>query len=345
MASPALFLQKYEYIVFDMDGVITSEQNYWDISALSVYELLNSKSYYGSEALNPAVLLENVKKIRSEVFCSDKLITLLKERGVNSNWDLTFVVFSHMLSGRFASYEEVYRYIEKNPLPTYEMYESCSRTVSEALGLPYSDCERNASVWLTCRDVFQEWYLGSEGFERTYGKEPRTRNKPSMERREVPVIDKDDIVTVLSTLYRDGKKLLVATGRSDSELSLPFKLWDIGKYFEKESLATYTKINLAEKRFAEKGEAVQLSKPHPYIFLKALFPNVSDEDILAGNYDREKIKKTLVVGDAGSDILAAKTMGADFFAVLTGVSGKRAEKYFIENKAEYIYPSIMGLIV
>ena len=50
---------------------------------------------------------------------------------------------------------------------------------------------------------------------------------------------------------------------------------------------------------------------------------------------------TLIVGDAGADILAAKAMGADFCAVLTGVQGERARPYFEKLNAEYILNSVL----
>ena len=37
----AKFLDKYDTVIFDMDGVITSEQNYWNCAALTVWEYLN----------------------------------------------------------------------------------------------------------------------------------------------------------------------------------------------------------------------------------------------------------------------------------------------------------------
>ena len=38
----AKFLDKYDTVIFDMDGVITSEQNYWNCAALTVWEYLNT---------------------------------------------------------------------------------------------------------------------------------------------------------------------------------------------------------------------------------------------------------------------------------------------------------------
>ena len=57
------------------------------------------------------------------------------------------------------------------------------------------------------------------------------------------------------------------------------------------------------------------------------------------------VNKTLVVGDAGADMLAAKAMGADFCAVLTGVSGKAARGYFEAAESEYILDSLENFLV
>ncbi len=341
----APFLDKYEYIIFDMDGVITSEENYWDIAALTVYELLNSKTYYGTKDFNAHWALENVKLIRNEVFLSDKIITLVKERGVNSNWDLGYIVFAYVLSGKFRSFEDVYSYISQSSLMAFDLYEECARLLSERLHLPLSDCARNEKVWNMCRDCFQEWYFGSSEYEVFYNVKPRCADKESMEMREVPVIELSHILDVLQTLKAGGKKLMIATGRSDRDVSNPLKQWDIRKYFEADAIATYTHIEKAEQHFLDSGKKVLLTKPEPYIFLKALYrTDYDDGKIINGDYDKALLSKALVVGDAGSDIQAAKRMGCDFLAVLTGVSGERARGYFEKENSEYILPSIREMI-
>ena len=173
MAKCAQFLDKYEYIIFDMDGVITSEENYWDIAALTVYELLNSSRYYGNEQLDVIDCLNRVKEIRSEVFYNDKIITLVKERGVNSNWDLGYVVFAYMLTKKCESYKAVYDYIKESSLMAFDLYEECARLLADKLNLPVELCRRNETIWNMCRDVFQEWYFGSDEFEVFYNTKPR----------------------------------------------------------------------------------------------------------------------------------------------------------------------------
>lgn len=341
----APFLDKYEYIIFDMDGVITSEENYWDIAALTVFELLNSSVYYGEQKFDPGWALENVKKIREEVFCSDKIITLVKERGVNSNWDLGYIVFTYILSGKCSDYNGVYEYISNSSHMAFDLYEECARLLSKRLSLPVEDCRRNEKIWNMCRDCFQEWYFGSSEYEVFYNVKPRTPDKPSMEKREIPAIELEKIVTTLSSLKAHGKKLMIATGRSDRDLSNPMEMWDLWKYFEPDALATYTYIEKAEEYFSKKGEKVLLTKPEPYIFLKALYKtDYHDEKIIKGDYDKSLLDLALVVGDAGSDILAAKRMGCDFLAVLTGISGEKGRAYFEKEAAEYILPDISHMI-
>ena len=89
---PAPFLKGIERIIFDMDGVITSEEAYWDVAALTAYEVFNSNKYFGRQEIIPDVIQDCTKEIREKVFCNDKFIALVKDRGVNSNWDLGYVV-------------------------------------------------------------------------------------------------------------------------------------------------------------------------------------------------------------------------------------------------------------
>ena len=96
---------------------------------------------------------------------------------------------------------------------------------------------------------------------------------------------------------------------------------------------------------AEKKLNGTFTKPHPYMFLKALYgTDYDDKKLIDGNYNKNKIKTTLVVGDAGADILAAQAMGADFCAVLTGIQGEKARKYFENLKAAYILNSVLDFV-
>lgn len=93
-------------IIFDMDGVITSEERYWDAAALTVWELLHGPHYLGIPPgsygpglieFKTAVDMEEIALIRRVVFQEGKVIAYFKQRAINSNWDLAFLTFSFQL--------------------------------------------------------------------------------------------------------------------------------------------------------------------------------------------------------------------------------------------------------
>ena len=81
------------------------------------------------------------------------------------------------------------------------------------------------------------------------------------------------------------------------------------------------------------------------MFLKGIFGRLyDDEKIINGDYDKEKCKKTLVVGDAGADMFAAFAAGCDFAAVLTGITGDKAREFFEKENATYILKDVTFLM-
>jgi len=91
-------------IIFDMDGVITSEECYWNMAALVVWELLFSRRGLGLTAppalpsFTPVPDTAQVEAIRRAVFVQDRVIAFFKQRAVNSNWDLAFYTFAFQLA-------------------------------------------------------------------------------------------------------------------------------------------------------------------------------------------------------------------------------------------------------
>ena len=57
------FLNKYDTVIFDLDGVITSEQCYWDAAALTVWEYLHSDMFIGNGKISVDELNADYKKI------------------------------------------------------------------------------------------------------------------------------------------------------------------------------------------------------------------------------------------------------------------------------------------
>ena len=334
------FLDKYDTVIFDMDGVITSEQNYWNCAALVVSEFFSSKKYKGNSEIDAAEMSRDVKRIRGEVFGeNDEFITLVKNRGVNSNWDLGYVrILIAEIVGSI-SIEKAIEYAEGMSDNILYLYESLAQEAQPLLGRPLSEVERNGSLWVELRDCFQEWFLGDKLFKEQYGREPVESGKPGLVNSEQPIIPMEALRRLLSELSQ-SKRVCIGTGRPRAEIISPLSSWNVLGYFDKDGCSTYDDVAAAEKK-----HGITLSKPHPYMFLKALYgTDYDDTKIVNGDYDISKIASTLIVGDAGADILAAKAMGADFCAVLTGVNGKAAREYFEELKSEYILDSVSDLL-
>ena len=81
-------------IVFDLDGVITSEEAYWDAAGLTLHELLYSPRYWciNNSCLDqdgqysPAKTAEESRRISRTLFPEVEILAL-KARAINSKWD------------------------------------------------------------------------------------------------------------------------------------------------------------------------------------------------------------------------------------------------------------------
>ena len=184
---------------------------------------------------------------------------------------------------------------------------------------------------------FQEWVLGDELFFKVYGYEVSQKGKTGILAGEEPVVDKEKMKDIFIALSKQEKRLCTATGRIWEELCTPLKNFEIFEFFAKDGFINFNHVTDVQNKLGK-----QVTKPHPYMFYKALLGEMyPDSDILEEKFNKSRIKKALVVGDAGADILAAKKMGADFCAVLTGVKGSAAKGYFEELNAQYILDSIL----
>lgn len=327
------FLDKYDTVIFDMDGVITSEDNYWNCAALTVWETLKRERGLTIDAKE---CMAKLAEIRNTVFCNDALITALKGRGVNSNWDLGYVtiLLAWIVCGKdnAPDFKAVLEYAESMGANIIDEYDNIAKKCAETTGFEYEYLKRNGELWLDMRQVFQQWFLGDTLYIKTYGDEPQFKGKSGLLFKEEPIVDKGKLNELLR-LLSESKRVCTGTGRPYIEMIQPLKDWDMLKYFAKDGLSNYDHVAAAEKSLKNNA----LTKPHPYMFLKALYgTDYADERLVNGDYDSAKIAKALVVGDAGADILAAKAMGADFCAVLTGIQGEKGRAYFEENGAEYI---------
>ncbi|MBX5448470.1 HAD hydrolase-like protein [Thermogemmatispora sp.] len=79
-------------IVFDLDGVITSEDAYWDAAGLTLHELLYSPRYWnvtGQRGYEPVTGAEE-SRLLSRSTLPEEEILLYKALALNSNWDTCY---------------------------------------------------------------------------------------------------------------------------------------------------------------------------------------------------------------------------------------------------------------
>ena len=107
-------------IVFDLDGVITSEEAYWDAAGLTVHELLYSPRYWDVDGstlgageqdkedrqYRPAATAEESRCI-SRAILPEPEILALKARAINSNWDVCYAAVCLRLINLLALLPEI----------------------------------------------------------------------------------------------------------------------------------------------------------------------------------------------------------------------------------------------
>ena len=83
-------------IVFDLDGVITGEDAYWDTAGLVSHELLYSPLYWHIDtraaAYQPVTSADESRRLSRDIL-PEAVIMRLKSRSVNSNWDTCYAGF------------------------------------------------------------------------------------------------------------------------------------------------------------------------------------------------------------------------------------------------------------
>ncbi len=323
----------FKNIIFDMDGVITSEYIYWDTAALTVYELLLDYRFYGKSEIDRESCLENYGELRRLIFDNDKTIRAVKALGVNTNWDLAYLTFcvSRYLEPELECLDEwhfrsVRMFIENIEAKAPEVYGLAGELAAGACGKPKEEFERTTGeLWKNLQFCFQRWFKDD-----------------GLCGREKPLIPIEKIHAVLDHLKKSGLKLGVGTGRPRDEIMYPLKSWDLLKYFDENMIVTYDEVSAAEQNLRL---TTSIAKPHPYVFLKAaLGLDYPDKKIVGSAYAKSVAGATAVVGDAPSDFLAARVAEMPFVGVLTGVDKAAAEAYFKTNKADYIFDDITGFL-
>ncbi|MFP7297463.1 HAD family hydrolase [Neobacillus niacini] len=368
-------------ILFDVDGVLLSEEHYFDASALTLWEMLISNNYL---ALSPEKYKTDyspreIKVIRETVFGeNDEVLKLMKSRGLNSNWDMIYLSFGHqfihLLSqikenekdrinswlqepitrevlleiGRVLHNYDVHfdfgRFIpdfEMSSETKQELFNYLNLLAKEKLGVQTDVFSGISALWSVCEHVCQEWYVGDENVEKSTGRPSVQVGKKGFLANETTLADQAEIEALFTFLTESGVKIGIGTGRPELETIQPFRHLDWLKHFNINHIVTADDVLKAENELVDR---VSLSKPEPFTYIMGLKGRgTSAKDCLNTPLPIENGEEVLVVGDSLADLLAARKMGCQFAAVLTGLSGKDARSDFEKHGADYILDTVLDV--
>lgn len=370
-------------ILFDVDGVFLSEERCFDASALSVWELLHAPHFLGIQPslFTDAPSEDQIQQIRNEVFQENRVLDWMKTRGINSNWDMVYLVFGaqlFLLLKRFYEvdadrvkqvlrqpvtedvllelrdwisqsqitftprYDQFIGLFQGEELEKHELLTYYNQLAEKWFGVSIELFSRNSSLWELGRSVYQEWYLGSRRYEQTEGEKARNARKQGFLEQEIPLADPEKIGSMLGQLKEQGITLGIGTGRPHLETEVPLETLGLYSYFDPRHIVSASDVIRAEEAYPDQAP---LGKPHPYTYLKAYLGRETPDEVCFSTplplADRQKI---LIVGDSVADYLAAEKLGCRFAATLTGLTGKKARKKFEELQADYILDDVTQLI-
>ena len=137
-------------VIFDVDGVLLSEERYFDVSALTVWELLYSKDYMGlpmeGEDFDARHVTEGqIASCRSRVWGKDRLLAFLKAHGINSNWDMVHCWLITALWLMALTYEK--RSGGEKVCLTLEKPSDMKEAGFALMGLPVPEAEEILAKW------------------------------------------------------------------------------------------------------------------------------------------------------------------------------------------------------
>lgn len=365
-------------ILFDVDGVFLDESRCFDVSALTVYELLYSKDYLGLKSHIDLSQLTDVQitDIRATLFKNDVILNRLKSMGINSNWDMLFVVFSvhfieclkqishearidflnsvqfdettlrkvgQQLTNSIINYERPLQFIENGSEGRSQIYQSLQSYAMTELNVEEATLfDINSPLWQLAQEIYQEWYLGTALYEEVEQKVAKTDYKRGYIYHEIALAPIEDIKQLLTNLKAAGYQLAIATGRPRTETLVPFETLDLLSYFDDAFIVSASEVLEVETRYPE---LKPLGKPNPFSYIAAFNGNQKQDyyDYATNQTNRMDPEKVTIVGDSLADLFSAQTVNAQFIGTLTGLKGKSAEAELRAHGAEIIVDNVLDI--
>ena len=363
-------------ILFDVDGVFLSEERCFDVSAITVAELLSSPDFLNCDIdihFDGNLTENDINKIRRNVFNNDRILNQLKSLGLNSNWDMLFIVFSiHLIDKAKQLKPSLRDQLLDELLFTKETLKEIAKDLTDKTinySLPYdviasfrngkdaiyedlevyakNQLELNntslfklkSALWTLAKDIYQEWYLGKDLFTKVEEGTALLDFKKGFIYEEVILKPQEEIQLLLQHLKEAGYHLAIATGRPRTETIIPFESLGLKSYFDDEHIVTASEVLDAESDYPEYQP---LGKPNPFSYIATLNGNDRNRYKEYATHQENIVNKdeVYIVGDSLADLLSAKKIGATFIGTLTGLKGDKAQPELEEYGADYIVEDV-----
>lgn len=202
---------------------------------------------------------------------------------------------------------------------------------------------RSTALWADLQNLFQEWYLGEELYAQQTGRPVSAWPKPGLIHGEEPLLGKERTRAVLAALRQAGLEMGIATGRPRLEILSPLQAWGMDEFFNPSRIATHDDIEKAQRSLRRRRIDESLSKPHPFLFLRAIHPKLPPLSLYKGQYDSHQHCRFAVVGDAVADIWASKRIGCPAVAVLSGAAGVLGRRHLEEARPDLVVKNLEEL--
>ncbi|MBQ3053804.1 MAG: hypothetical protein IJC89_02735 [Clostridia bacterium] len=335
---PEKFLNKFDNIVFEPEGVITSDSHRLLCAVLAVYEICNSEKYYGKSSLNFSSIYSNQKQISDLLLCSGKLPAVFNDLGIDHPIDIAYVLISGILGlGERRDFLNICNYFRYIDLHTPEIFEHSAVLLGRCF--PHIDCKKGGAFWQNIANCYYEWLYGDELYEAVFGEEPENKGKPSIISTEKLCCSITNLKDIFSVLGNSHKLSLYST-RTRSEIAYFLNKFNLTDTFPIGSYICYEDI-------VDSGRLPNINtpaKPDVYPIARcAIGPSFSYDSYFKGKYD-SKLLRTLVVSSSEISLFVSQTLGAGFAAVVDDPTNKVRRDIFRHLEADRVFHSISDLI-
>lgn len=271
-------------LLFDLDGVLLSEQPYLDAAALTIAA---HAPKWAAESHAKQVVRSRLDVLRLRTrYLPAEVIALLRARSLNSNWDKAFACI-------LALYSRTDKCTDCDDLAAW-MITTLERVTGAGPEF-LRQLQINAVQAPSFSDVqnsFQRFFLGSESADSDLLRVGLSASEPLLQ-------DSLTLHKLLKELQMAGWQLGIGTGRPRAEAQRPLQAAGLWSYFQADRICTFDEVQQAER---EQGLPFgALAKPHPYTY--------------ASRVVGVKGTHVWVIGDSPADALAAKAAGFHFIGV------------------------------